>query len=328
MKRDIDISATTHRDDGDTAGRGSVEWVVRAGDGDGRPWLARAPVCPALARYGIAHVGVARAVHPYRVVRTHLGGTFVMSCLAGAGEVRLGGSWAPMPVGTSCVAPPHSLHAYRAVPRKPWTVAWVRYADDAGGNGNGNGGGGPASNLTNRAPVLERFDGAGLGAAITGLHREACAGAAPAALELWAQLVEHYAQSLLARRRGDDRLVPVWREVTARIDEPWPLARLAKVASLSTKQFSRLSRQMVGRSPTQHVAWLRLQRAAHLLATTEHKVETVARMVGYQSLFTFSSRFKRFAGYRPSTYRRLAVPAGDRLPSPGTPGEGYGEGLQ
>jgi hypothetical protein len=79
MKTDIHISETTE------AGRGCVEWIVRATDGDGRAWLADAPRCPALARYGIAHVGVAHAVHPYRVVRTQLRGTFVMSCLEGAG---------------------------------------------------------------------------------------------------------------------------------------------------------------------------------------------------------------------------------------------------
>ena len=69
MKRDIDISEATEAD------RNSVEWIVRSGDTDGRSWLAEAPRCPALARHGIAHVGVARAVHPYRVVRTHLRGT-------------------------------------------------------------------------------------------------------------------------------------------------------------------------------------------------------------------------------------------------------------
>jgi AraC-like DNA-binding protein len=299
MESDIDISDATE------AGQRSVEWVVRAGDAGGRPWLADAPLCAALGRYGIAHVGVARAAHPYRVVRTHLSGTFVMSCLEGSGEVRLHGRWTPMPAGMSCVAPPHALHAYRAVPRRRWTFAWVRYEEV----------GGAPANLTNRAPVLERFDGAGLGAAITGLHREASlaggAGASPAALELWAQLVEHYAQALLGRFRGDDRLMRVWHEVGQRVDEDWPLARLAKVASLGEKQFTRLTRKMVGRSPTQHVAWLRLQRAAHLLATTDDKVEAIARSVGYRSPFTFSSRFQRFAGCRPSTYRRMAKPPRD-----------------
>jgi AraC-like DNA-binding protein len=207
------------------------------------------------------------------------------------------------------VAPPHSLHAYRAVPRKPWTIAWVRYADaDLDRPGRRGGGGSAAANLTNRAPALERFDGAGLGAAIAGLHREAsAAGAAPAAMELWAQLVEHYAQSFLARFRGDDRLLPVWRDVSARLGEQWSLARLARLASLSTKQFARLTREMVGRSPSRHVAWLRLQRASHLLATTDDKVEAVARAVGYRSLFTFSRQFQRFTGHRPSTYRRLSL---------------------
>jgi len=81
MKKDIHLSEITE------AGRGTTEWVVRAGADESREWLVGAPDCAALRPYGIVHVGIAEAAHPYRVVRTDLSGTFVMMCLSGQGQV-------------------------------------------------------------------------------------------------------------------------------------------------------------------------------------------------------------------------------------------------
>ena len=41
-----------------------------------------------------------------------------------------------------------------------------------------------------------------------------------------------------------------------------------------------------------HVTYLRMRRAAELLATTEDKIETIAGAVGYQNPFVFSTTFK------------------------------------
>src|SRR5688500_3801590 len=119
MKKDIRLSGTTER-------------VVRASLTDVREWLAGAPVCVALAPHGIVHVGTAEVVHPYEVRRPDLSGTFVMACTAGEGRVWLEGNWQPMRAGTACLAPPHAFHAYRALPRKPWHIAWVRYQEPEG----------------------------------------------------------------------------------------------------------------------------------------------------------------------------------------------------
>ena len=281
MKRDIRLSKTT-------------ECVVRASRADVRDWLVEAPICAALVQHGIVHVGTADVAHPYSVRRPNLSGTFVMVCTGGEGRVWLEGKWEPMLPGMACLAPPHAFHAYRTLPRKTWSIAWVRYQEPEGML--------PIVNA--RAPLLAPFDGGPLRAAIDGLCREASSTASPAAMQLWVDLIQHYARTFAEPWRTDDRLRCVWQTVVQDLAGKWPLEKLARLAGMSTKHFRRLCQQTLGRTPVQQITALRLQRAAGLLTTTGEKVETVAHLVGYTSLFTFSHTFKRFTGCRPSEYRR------------------------
>lgn len=271
----------------------STERVVRASHADKRDWLADAPVCTALSHHGIVHVGVAEVAHPYEVRRPDLSGTFVMICTGGEGRVWLEGKWQPMRTGMACLAPPHAFHAYRALPRKAWNIAWVRYQEPEGSL--------PIVNA--RAPVLATFDGGPLAAAIEGLHREASGTASPAAMQLWSDLIQHYARTFAEPWRTDDRLRDVWQAVSRDLASDWSMPKLARIAGMSTKHFTRLCQQSLGRTPAQHITTLRLQRAVHLITTTDDKIEAIAREVGYKSLFTFSHTFKKFTGSRPSEYR-------------------------
>lgn len=281
MKKDIRLSETS-------------EQVVRASAADSRDWLVHAPVCASLAQHGITHVGLAEAVHPYEVRRPDLSGTFIMVCTGGDGRVWLEGEWHPMRAGKACLAPPHAFHAYKALPRKPWQIAWVRYQEPEG-----------ALPLVNaRAPVLAEFDGAALAAAIRGLHAEAQGAASPAAMQMWADLIQHYAEAFAEPWRTEDRLRHVWQIVARDLAGDWSVSKLAALAAMSTKHFTRRCVQSLGRTPAQHVGSLRIQQAAMLLATTRDKVESIAHQVGYRSLFTFSTTFKKTTGYRPSEYRQ------------------------
>jgi len=80
------------------------------------------------------------------------------------------------------------------------------------------------------------------------------------------------------------------------------LERLARLAHMSTEHLRRLCRRQLGRSPMHQVIFLRMRRAAELLATTDEKVETIAAAVGYQNPFAFSNTFKKWTGWRPSEF--------------------------
>lgn len=280
MKKDIRLSETT-------------EQVVRSSAVDLRDWLADAPVCASLGQHGMVHVGLAEVMHPYEVRRPDLSGTFVMVCTSGEGRVWLEGKWQPMLGGQACLAPPHAFHAYKAMPRKTWSIAWVRYQEPKG----------TLPLVNTRAPVLAIFDGQALAAAIRGLHAEAAGTASPAAMNMWVGLIQHYARTFAAPWSTDDRLREVWQQVMQNLAADWSLPRLASLAAMSTKQFTRLCLHSLGRTPAQHVTALRVQQAAHLLSKTNDKVESIAREVGYKSLFTFSHTFKKVTGSRPSEYR-------------------------
>ncbi len=122
-------------------------------------------------------------------------------------------------------------------------------------------------------------------------------------MQLWVTLIQHYARTFAEPWSTDDRLQPVWQAVNADLADDWTVEKLARVAGLSPKHFSRLCQQSLGRTPARQLTALRLQHATHLLTTTADKVEAIAAQVGYKSLFTFSDTFKKFTGCRPSEYR-------------------------
>ncbi len=99
----------------------------------------------------------------------------------------------------------------------------------------------------------------------------------------------------------DSRLWQLWEEVASSLAEPWTITEMARRVHLSEKQLQRLSLRELGRSPRQQLIWLRMRRAAELLQT-DAKIDTIARDVGYQNPFVFSTTFKRVMGWSPSAY--------------------------
>lgn len=90
----------------------------------------------------------------------------------------------------------------------------------------------------------------------------------------------------------------------ALLDTPLTLSDLAEVAGLSPNHLLRAFRQVVGRTPHQYLTELRLERACHLLATTDQPITEICFAVGFESLGAFSWRFRQRVGCAPSEYRR------------------------
>src|SRR5690606_14452417 len=65
----------------------------------------------------------------------------------------------------------------------------------------------------------------------------------------------------------------------------------------------------VGETPKKHVERVRLERAAMRLAVSDDHVLDIGLGVGFMNAETFARRFKRFLGYTPSAYRRMAKAA-------------------
>jgi AraC-like DNA-binding protein len=79
--------------------------------------------------------------------------------------------------------------------------------------------------------------------------------------------------------------------------------RLARLARLSPYHFIRAFRAATGLTPHQYVRRRRLERAMDLLVTTPRPVTEICDAVGFRSLGSFSSLFRRVTGETPRAYR-------------------------
>src|SRR6266540_2180724 len=90
------------------------------------------------------------------------------------------------------------------------------------------------------------------------------------------------------------------REYSRELDVP----ALAREAHASTAHFSRSFKRAFGETPHQYLQQRRIERAKELLRGTELSVTDVSLAVGFQSLGSFSTLFRKLVGEPPSEYAR------------------------
>jgi AraC-like DNA-binding protein len=86
--------------------------------------------------------------------------------------------------------------------------------------------------------------------------------------------------------------------------EQLDVAALARSASVSPSYFSRSFKAAFGETPHQYVMSRRMERAKALLRAGELSVTEVCMAVGFASLGSFSTQFRRVVGESPSAYQR------------------------
>src|SRR5689334_13702151 len=89
-------------------------------------------------------------------------------------------------------------------------------------------------------------------------------------------------------------------------DASLDLAQIAAQASFSRYHFLRLFRASFDQTPHQYLTGLRIERAKQLLAAGDLSVTEVCLAVGFDSLGSFSTLFRRHVGQAPSVYRGRA----------------------
>jgi len=105
-----------------------------------------------------------------------------------------------------------------------------------------------------------------------------------------------------SHRKTVERVIAAMREQG---DGAFLLSDMADVAHLSPYHFARVFRRVTGIPPGEFQSAVRLERAKHLLLTTDLSVTEVCFEVGYNSLGTFTTRFTRLVGVSPGRVRLL-----------------------
>ena len=89
--------------------------------------------------------------------------------------------------------------------------------------------------------------------------------------------------------------------------EPMNVEDLVRVAFMSRRGLHKAFVDHLGRTPGQELHRVRIEQAKRLLRDSDHKMEVVAGMCGYQSANSFCVAFKQATGMPPIKYRNSAV---------------------
>ncbi|MFF0222850.1 GlxA family transcriptional regulator [Streptomyces sp. NPDC004629] len=89
-----------------------------------------------------------------------------------------------------------------------------------------------------------------------------------------------------------------------RLDEPIQLRDLAEQEAMSVRTFTRRFREEVGVSPGQWLTQQRIERARHLLESTDLSVDQVARDAGFGTAQSMRQHLQTALGVTPTAYRR------------------------
>ncbi len=262
-----------------------------------RRWVVEARECAEMSTHRIARLGMDEALPPYRRVRVSPEGSFMLACVSGEGSILLDGRWQRVKPGMVCLAPPRVLNAFEAQGRERWCFAWVRYDEPSFVT--------PVVGAA--SPVMPVVPAEEIVRIMTGLRAEWEGEREPRLLHHWLELL-HATIRRVAQpwRSREPRVAKLWADVEQDLKRDWTLAELAHHSHCSPEHLRRLCLKELGRSPMQHLACLRMERARRLLESDNDKLEVVAANVGYANAAIFSRVFSRWVGVAPGEYRGRA----------------------
>jgi len=182
-----------------------------------------------------------------------------------------------------------------------WDIIWVNLADSERWK----------SFSKSEAAVLDNAKLEGLHHAMELLYLERDVDSREAAMQLVSRYLYRIIDAPLSdvhthdekERRQVSRLHSLFSAVEKQLQFDWDMESLSEKAHYSAPHLHRLCLQVFGRSPKQHVIYLRMTRAKSLLQSTQWPVSYIASYVGYANVFTFSKRFKKSTGLSPSAFR-------------------------
>ena len=90
-------------------------------------------------------------------------------------------------------------------------------------------------------------------------------------------------------------------------EEPISLSDIAENVSVSQYHLSRLFKKECGFSPYEFIIITRINRAKHLLKTTDLPIKIIAQNVGYSNSTTFTNAFTERVGLSPTLFRQYPI---------------------
>jgi transcriptional regulator GlxA family with amidase domain len=107
-----------------------------------------------------------------------------------------------------------------------------------------------------------------------------------------------------ALARSDPAVAAFERWIRDRLAEPTNIPAAARALNISERTLQRATQRALGVSPVKFVQDLRVERAAHLLRTTDLSLEAISRQVGYEHANTLRVLLRERTGQTTRSLRR------------------------
>jgi transcriptional regulator GlxA family with amidase domain len=108
-----------------------------------------------------------------------------------------------------------------------------------------------------------------------------------------------------ALAQSDPTVAAFERWARERLSEPISIPQAAKAIGVSERMLQRSVQRTLGTSPIRFIQDLRIERASHLLRTTEQSLETISRKVGYKHPNTLRVLLRERTGKTTAALRGL-----------------------
>jgi AraC-like DNA-binding protein len=107
-----------------------------------------------------------------------------------------------------------------------------------------------------------------------------------------------------SEREQLERIMRAKRAIDDAPQEILSLEDMANAACYAPTHFHKLFKRELGLTPHQYLTRRRLELARELLLTTDMEITDICLSIGFQSLGSFSTLFRKHTGHAPSRYRR------------------------
>ncbi|MBQ4827873.1 helix-turn-helix transcriptional regulator [Alteromonas sp. MMG017] len=263
---------------------------------------------PEIKALDIELAGCSNLSGAYQVGRVTPPNHTIFYSLKGSGKIRTPSGEYALPASSVIILPAHqsfevqiahfdesSAPQLDQAPRPdqaPWDIIWLNLSDSPRWQ----------HFFDVEHPVQHNIELSGLHHAMELLYLETNSQHRQAVIPIIQQYLQHIATPVKSTHQV--RLSALFAAVEKQLQFNWDIDALVDKVHYSAPHLHRLCLAQFGRSPMQHVIYLRMVRAKNLLISTQWPIAYIANYVGYSNVFTFSKRFKKSEGMPPSEFRQ------------------------
>lgn len=237
--------------------------------------------------------------------------TALVFIATGKGEFETREGRSDWHAGRAVLLPPGLWHRYRPQSDSGWTEYWLGLSGELVGRLWQQWEGAlPVRPLPMRQPVhfrrqFDRFIGMVMKEARRtpgGIHPQPLTWTA-AGLGLLGGFIDEHLEEQVEPQGGDD-LERALRFLQNHAHRPLGVNQIAAATGVTRRTLERRFAESIGRSPRDHLEWLRVQRARKLLVETRHPVKEIAYLCGFRESRGLIRACRRWLNSAPGEVRR------------------------